>query len=174
MAKYCLFERKDTSCNHTECYAGKYTEDQIAELIVHVRQFVYENQGLTLPKLITKLGFTDYRLAHEIINFCLEEKYFHLSSEKQLYTRDYQSDAEDKKEKQEVFDAVNKPAHYNAGKIEVIEAIEDWGLDKDFCLGNAIKYIARAGKKDPAKTIEDLNKAIWYINRKIKGLTPVK
>lgn len=62
-------------------------------------------------------------------------------------------------------EAVNHPNHYNTGKIEVIEAIEDWKLD--FCLGNAVKYIARAGKKDPNKTIEDLEKAKWYIQHEI-------
>ena len=62
-------------------------------------------------------------------------------------------------------DAVNSPSHYTDGKIEVIEYIED----KKFCmhLGNAIKYISRAVKKDPSKKVEDLKKAIWYINRKI-------
>lgn len=59
---------------------------------------------------------------------------------------------------------VDHPSHYNKGKIEVIDAIEDWGLN--FCLGNAIKYIARCNyKKDK---IEDLNKAIWYIKREIE------
>lgn len=62
-------------------------------------------------------------------------------------------------------DTVNHPKHYTDGKIEVIEFIEDKQLD--FCLGNAIKYISRAGKKDPTKEIEDLRKAIWYINRRI-------
>ena len=66
------------------------------------------------------------------------------------------------------MDNVNHPSHYNTVKIEVIEAIEDWKLD--FCLGNAVKYIARAGKKDPNKTIEDLEKAIWYTNRRIEEL----
>lgn len=61
---------------------------------------------------------------------------------------------------------VNHPVHYNTGKIEVIEAIEDWALG--FHLGNAVKYIARAGKKDSAKYIEDLEKAIWYIRRRIE------
>lgn len=61
---------------------------------------------------------------------------------------------------------VNHPSHYNKGNIEVIDAIIDWKLD--FCLGNAIKYIARAGSKDD--TIQDLNKAIWYINKKIELL----
>lgn len=55
------------------------------------------------------------------------------------------------------------PPHYNTGKIEVIDFIEDQKLG--FHLGNAIKYICRAGKKDPNKTKEDLDKAIWYINR---------
>lgn len=65
-------------------------------------------------------------------------------------------------------DNVNCPAHYTDGKIEVIDFIEDKKLG--FCLGNAIKYIARAGKKDPTKEIEDLKKAAWYINRRIKEI----
>ena len=65
---------------------------------------------------------------------------------------------------------VNHPSHYNSGKIEVIEVIEDQQLG--FHLGNAIKYILRAGKKDPAKTLEDLNKAKWYIDRFIEIQKP--
>lgn len=70
---------------------------------------------------------------------------------------------------------VNHPSHYNQGKIEVIDYIEDQNLG--FCLGNAIKYISRAGKKQDfegqkqkLKTIEDLEKAIWYIQRRIKEI----
>jgi hypothetical protein len=62
--------------------------------------------------------------------------------------------------------AVNHPAHYNSGKTEVIEFIEDQQLD--YHLGNALKYICRAGKKDPNKHTEDLRKAIWYIERRIE------
>ena len=65
-------------------------------------------------------------------------------------------------------DNVNHPQHYNVGKIEAIDVIEDWNLS--FHLGNAVKYIARAGHKDKDKTIEDLKKAIWYINRHIENL----
>lgn len=65
-------------------------------------------------------------------------------------------------------DPVNRPAHYTDGKIEVIEYIEDKKLG--FCLGNAVKYISRAGKKDPTKEVEDLKKAIWYIDRRIKEI----
>lgn len=61
-------------------------------------------------------------------------------------------------------DNVSHPAHYNVGKIEVIDAIEDWGLN--FSLGNAVKYIARADHK--CKPIEDLEKARWYIEREIE------
>lgn len=65
---------------------------------------------------------------------------------------------------------VNHPAHYNQGKIEVIEFIEDQNLGMH--LGNAVKYIARAGKKDPAKLEEDLAKAIWYIKRHVEIQKP--
>ena len=63
---------------------------------------------------------------------------------------------------------VNHPSHYNDGKIEVIDFIEDKQLN--FHRGNAVKYIARAGKKDKAKEVEDLKKAQWYIEREIKKL----
>lgn len=68
----------------------------------------------------------------------------------------------------EAEDVVNRPSHYTDGKIEVIDYIEDKKLG--FCLGNAIKYISRAGKKDPTKEVEDLNKAIWYVKRRIKEI----
>tara|TARA_R110000824_G_scaffold287800_1_gene475865 strand:+ start:166 stop:690 length:525 start_codon:yes stop_codon:yes gene_type:complete len=63
-------------------------------------------------------------------------------------------------------EAVNHPPHYNQGKIEVIDAIEDWGLD--FNAGNVIKYVARHQHK--AKPLEDLKKARWYLDRIIKGI----
>lgn len=61
-------------------------------------------------------------------------------------------------------DNVNSPVHYNVGKIEVIEAIEDWKLN--FNLGNAIKYIARCEHKGNKK--QDLEKAKWYIERELR------
>lgn len=63
-------------------------------------------------------------------------------------------------------DPVNHPSHYTDGTIEVINFIEDKKLP--YHLGNAIKYICRAGKKDPSKEEEDLRKAVWYIERYIK------
>ena len=66
-------------------------------------------------------------------------------------------------------DNVNHPEHYTDGKIEVIDYIEDKKLG--YHLGNAVKYISRAGKKDPDKYIEDLQKAVWYLNREIDRKT---
>ena len=63
-----------------------------------------------------------------------------------------------------VPDPVN-PAHYQQGGIQTIDAIEAWQLG--YCLGNAVKYISRAGKKEAGKEIEDLKKAIWYIERHV-------
>ena len=54
---------------------------------------------------------------------------------------------------------------------EVIKVCEAWGLDKDAYLFNVAKYIARAGKKDAAKELEDLKKAAFYLNRKIENLS---
>jgi hypothetical protein len=66
---------------------------------------------------------------------------------------------------------VNHPDHYKAGrKYEPIDVIEDWGLG--FCDGNALKYISRLGRKDSTKTIEDIDKAIWYLNRLKESFLP--
>lgn len=61
-------------------------------------------------------------------------------------------------------DIVNHPPHYNFGTIEVIDAIEDWGLP--YFLGNVVKYVARCDYKGHA--IEDLRKAQFYLQREIE------
>lgn len=63
-------------------------------------------------------------------------------------------------------DTINHPSHYTTGLVEPIDVIEDWKLS--FCLGNVIKYIARANYK--GKRIEDLKKARWYLDREIQQL----
>lgn len=63
-----------------------------------------------------------------------------------------------------VGDAVNHPSHYNEAPsgIECIDVVEHMS----FNLGNAVKYLWRAGHK--GKFVEDLRKAIWYIEREIQ------
>lgn len=74
--------------------------------------------------------------------------------------------SEEAKRLAEMMATVDHPGHYNAGRIEVIEAIEDWDLD--FNLGNVVKYVGRARHKGaPA---EDLLKARWYLDRAIRRL----
>ena len=72
-----------------------------------------------------------------------------------------------------IRDNINSPSHYIDGrKYETIEVIEDWDLN--FRLGNAVKYLSRAGRKDASKTAEDLRKAVWYIEREIEALEPAE
>jgi hypothetical protein len=65
---------------------------------------------------------------------------------------------------------VNHPEHYGGSEnvYEAIKVIENWDLD--FHLGNTVKYISRAGKKGTDKELQDLKKALWYLERKIKNL----
>jgi hypothetical protein len=65
---------------------------------------------------------------------------------------------------------VNHPNHYGGAEnvYEAIKVIENWDLD--FHLGNTVKYISRAGKKDNDKELQDLNKAQWYLERRIQNL----
>lgn len=70
-------------------------------------------------------------------------------------------------------EAVDHPAHYGGDTTyEVIKVLEAWNI-LDFCLGNTIKYVARAGKKS-ANQIEDLKKARWYLDRRIRQLEGVE
>lgn len=71
-----------------------------------------------------------------------------------------------------MIDKINHPAHYDGIHIEVIELTEMYS----FTIGNVIKYLCRAGKKEGATEHEDLSKAAWYLRRAIDGgssLTPV-
>jgi len=68
--------------------------------------------------------------------------------------------------------AIDHPKHYGGADdpYEAIKVIEAWNLG--FCLGNTVKYIARAGKKDPV--LQDLKKARWYLDRLISKLESKK
>ena len=96
------------------------------------------------------------------------ESYINSESVQDLY--DCIKDASDKnscvstdKKHNPISNVVDHPSHYNKGKIEVIDFIEDQGLS--FHLGNVIKYIARAGSK--GDKLEDLKNARWYLDRYI-------
>lgn len=66
-----------------------------------------------------------------------------------------------------VPDLINHPPHYTAYPVEVIELTEHL----NFCRGNAVKYIARAGLKGgPEDEITDLEKARWYVDRELRRL----
>jgi hypothetical protein len=65
---------------------------------------------------------------------------------------------------------VNHPNHYGGedNPYEVIKVIEVWDLN--FHLGNTVKYVARAGKKNKDEELQDLKKALWYLEREISNL----
>lgn len=65
-------------------------------------------------------------------------------------------------------DMINEPPHYAKFDPEPIDVIIGWGFGEGFCLGAAIKYIAR--HRDKGKAIEDLKKARWFLDRWIQEL----
>lgn len=67
-----------------------------------------------------------------------------------------------------MLDPVNKPQHYmsEGGGLEAIDVIE--GFELNFNLGNVVKYVLRAGKKDDE--MQDLKKALWYLRRQIRNI----
>ena len=65
---------------------------------------------------------------------------------------------------------VNNPEHYGGKEnpYESIKVIDAWDLG--FSLGNTVKYISRAGKKETDKELQDLKKALWYLQHHIEEL----
>ena len=76
----------------------------------------------------------------------------------------------DKKQIKSLVEQVDHPSHYGGKEntYEAIKVIDAWGLG--FHLGNVIKYISRAGKKNPKTLIQDLKKASWYLQKYIEKL----
>lgn len=66
---------------------------------------------------------------------------------------------------EQASDPVERPAHYRKAKSQILEIIEAYNLG--FHLGNAVKYICRAGHKDPKTYEQDLRKALFYLQRKL-------
>lgn len=79
-----------------------------------------------------------------------------------------------------MVDKVNHPSHYTWLKDKCGIEVIDITRHLDFCTGNAVKYLLRAGHKEEVgyseiqKEIEDLEKAIWYINDRISELKSKK
>lgn len=67
----------------------------------------------------------------------------------------------------ENLDDVSRPSHYVNGWSNGAEVI-DLTEHLSFCAGNVVKYVCRAGRKDPGKHVEDLRKARWYLDREIE------
>lgn len=65
-------------------------------------------------------------------------------------------------------DMIHEPAHYAGKSIEPIEAIESWGLDRNYYLGNVVKYLAR--HNDKGTPLQDLKKARQYLTRAINAM----
>ena len=104
-----------------------------------------------------------------MVNFSQEaEQYEKIMCSKE----DMRVPAKDMESRIIIVNDATRPNHYG-GKdsvYEVFNVLEAWKLDKDFYLGNVIKYVARAGKKSRTTEKEDLQKALVYLQRRIDSL----
>ena len=113
-------------------------------------------------------GMTQRAFAQEI--GCTYQAVNHWEKERCAPTRKHLQQIIDKFNMQTINvenDPVNHPPHYTSSRIEVLDAIEEWGLT--YGVGNVVKYCARAGKKTDDK-LQDLCKAKFYLDREIEKL----
>lgn len=158
-----------------ELYAEDYTIDEIVDALDELA-VKHHNDELELENELDTVSECDGDC--ENCKYAYEDD----SDEYEYGYHDVPQDLEDfmdgkyddmKNDASDWCDSINHPSHY-VGKIEVIDFIEDKNLN--YNLGNCVKYIARAGKKHEAgmsiqeKTLEDLRKARWYLDREISTI----
>lgn len=135
-----------------------------------VKKIISNNGGITTEDLADRFPilFSDILTTEPNLGFSDPEKCMdficNYLKERNIILPEY-----DRSKNSDDFDAVSHPSHYTEGrKYEPRKVIADWGLN--FNLGNAVKYISRAGRK--GDKIEDLRKAIQYIEFEIEELDP--
>lgn len=105
----------------------------------------------------------------EDISDCIDELAKAAEAMKDYVEKTFNISFDNEDEDEDNFnDSVNHPSHYTDGKYEVIDFIEQYASEVH--IGNAVKYICRAGKKDEDTYIEDLKKAEWYLLRYHDGV----
>lgn len=137
---------------------SKYTDEEILALSLET---FYDTVEEFLPTngQCSKL----YALYHEKMEALGSDVYEHFSSKEhddRVKTLAHSAPADTCK----AVDKIDSPSHY-AGDTEPIDLIASTDMLRGFCLGNAIKYIARAGKKEGESEVDDLKKARWYLDR---------
>lgn len=151
--------------NLSECEFGynHYMEEFAGKKATVIRTFGKGGIELDIDKQV-------WNWSENVLELIEEEKTVNTKIEEgnKVNESDLKDTETSKEVKDDKNDPVNHPSHYTDTKIEVMDYIEDKGFN--FALGNAVKYISRAGKKDKNKTIQDLEKAEWYLNREIKRL----
>jgi len=125
-----------------------------------VRAFIRKNPNMSPKRIAEELG-TNVDVVYYARGTMRKKKVVKRTKPTQLTLPMFNLIKEQIKKEQP--DMVNSPPHYTAGGIETIDFIEAKGLN--YNLGNAVKYITRAGLK--GDRVEDLKKAKWYIEREI-------
>ena len=71
-----------------------------------------------------------------------------------------------------ISEQIDHPSHYGGkdNPYEAIKVIDAWGYGPEFCLGSVLKYVSRHGKKPDESAVNDLRKAMWYLNHAIELL----
>lgn len=161
---------------------ARYVADQLGVPIQRVYNVRYKLQAVAKnPKIVTLVGSSDKSIMEQLnpdipvykdsVTNVTSTRLKELLS-KRLMQGTHRPDAHPVLDKDLIemidkpADAVNNPAHYTDGGIETIDYIEAKGLG--YHLGNAVKYISRAGKKGTNQGLEDLRKAQWYLARAIE------
>ena len=143
---------------------ARYIADQLGFPIQSVYNVKHKLRNpVTKPKIVTLVGSSNKSIMEQLNPDIpvYEDSVVNVSSERIKEIKN--------KLIMEYFppsDPVNNPDHYTDGGIETIDYIEAKGLG--YHLGNAVKYISRAGKKGTNQGLEDLRKAQWYLARAIE------
>jgi hypothetical protein len=128
------------------------------------REFILKNPNASATEISEKFGFPKTYVY--VLRSSVKKEQENKESKTVFIVGSDSETLKPKSAEQESSDLVNHPPHYKVGGIETIDFIEAKGLG--YHLGNAVKYISRAGLKGTNTGLEDLKKARWYLDRAIE------
>lgn len=138
------------------------------------QKFAFDKKFIEPKVKVTKSDYYDDSMRMDDIENGIAKIVASKENDITIYNPSIENLVKEVENESQKYEMVNHPKHYRPGTYEAINVIEAWDLN--FSLGSAIKYISRCGLKPDAsldnkyKAIEDLRKAVWYLNREIERI----
>lgn len=143
-------------------FEGKAVKFDTSEQLYHLAELA-RRYGLKIGNIVDDMTCGYFRILANI-SYDIYTNCYTANDLPEIHYSDFVASIEAVKESKQHPDMVNHPSHYNVKGFEVIDIIDAFNLN--FNMGNALKYLLRADRK--GNKVQDLKKALWYLQREIE------